>query len=328
MADYRIEKYDPSLREEWDDFVLNRSVNGTFLQTKNFLDYHPEGRFTDDSLMVYQKGRLIAVCPACVLQNGASEEFFSHKGSTFGGPVIKSDYYTAERVTHIIKTLDAYLETKYSKATFKITPGLFSKDSDSLLQYCMEYCGYTGYSELNTYIDLQSLPEDIIDAFDRNKLRNIRKCMEHNLSFREIRDREELAGFHDLLTVNLSKYGVTPIHTLDDICDFAYSRIPGNVKFYGVFDGNIMRAAGMMFVFGNDVIHAQNLSADYTFEDYSAITYLYYKVIDDAKKSGFKKLTWGVSTENQGKTLNFGLIRNKESYGSKHAVNKTYYKEF
>lgn len=88
-------------------------------------------------------------------------------------------------------------------------------------------------------------------------------------------------------------------------------------------------AGGMMFVFDNaNVIHAQNLSADYRFNEYSPITYMYYRVIKQAKGDGYKALSWGISTENEGKKLNFGLIRNKESYGSKYQLNKTYFKKY
>ena len=106
-------------------------------------------------------------------------------------------------------------------------------------------------------------------------------------------------------------------------------RIPDNVRFYGVYHDEKMMAGGMMFVFPEiGVIHAQNLSADYTFTEYSPITYLYYRVIKQAKEDGFKKLSWGISTEDKGKTLNMGLIRNKESYGSKHVLNMTFYKNY
>lgn len=70
------------------------------------------------------------------------------------------------------------------------------------------------------------------------------------------------------------------------------------------------------------------MSADYRFTEFSPITYLYYKVIESAKKQGFKKLSWGISTENAGKELNMGLIRNKESYGSKHDLNRTFIKNY
>lgn len=325
---YRIVKFSEECAEEWDDFVLTKSVNGTFLQTRNFLNYHPKGRFIDASLMVYHKNRLIAVIPACELDE-EGKILFSHKGSTFGGIIIKKDYYTAEKVIEIIKTVDDYVVEKYKKIILKITSDLFSTDSSDLLQYALSYCGYNNYIELSTYVDLKNMPEDIIESFDRNKMRNILKCEEHALVFRELTLDSEIEAFYNLLEINLSKYGVKPIHTVEEIKNFKYERIPNNVKFYGVFENEVQVAGGMLFVFEQaNVIHAQNLSADYHFTEYSPITYLYYRIIKQAKEDGYNYLSWGISTEEQGKILNFGLIRNKESYGSKHQVNRTYYKIF
>lgn len=325
---YRIVEFSEELASEWDEFVLAKSVNGTFLQTRNFLNYHPKEKFTDASLMVYQKNRLVAVVPACQIEEDG-RELFSHKGSTFGGIIIKKDCYTTERVIEIINIIDEYVGYKYKKISFKITADLFSTDNSDLLQYALTYCGYSNYIELNTYVDLQKLPENVMNAFDRNKIRNIMKCTEHALSFKELTEDDEIEAFYHLLEINLSKYGLKPIHTVQEIKNFKHERIPDNVKFYGVFENNIQVAGGMLFVFEQaNVIHAQNLSADYRFTEYSAITYLYYRIIAQAKKDGYKYLSWGISTEEQGRVLNFGLIRNKESYGSKHQLNRTYYKSF
>jgi len=37
MLELKIMGYCESFREKWDDFVMNHSVNGTFLQTRRFL---------------------------------------------------------------------------------------------------------------------------------------------------------------------------------------------------------------------------------------------------------------------------------------------------
>ena len=41
---YQIEWYENSYFEEWDTFIYERAVNGTFLQTRKFLSYHPKDR--------------------------------------------------------------------------------------------------------------------------------------------------------------------------------------------------------------------------------------------------------------------------------------------
>ena len=54
---WTVRPYTPADEAEWDRFVMHESGNGTFLQTRNFLNYHPAGRFTDASLMVYNEHR-------------------------------------------------------------------------------------------------------------------------------------------------------------------------------------------------------------------------------------------------------------------------------
>ena len=60
MLELRIVKYCDKIQSKWDDFVMNQSINGTFLQTRRFLSYHKD-RFVDDSLMIYKGNNTIVV---------------------------------------------------------------------------------------------------------------------------------------------------------------------------------------------------------------------------------------------------------------------------
>ncbi len=72
LMQWTVRPYTPADEAEWDRFVMHESGNGTFLQTRNFLNYHPAGRFTDASLMVYNEhGGLGAVVPAALRLDGA-----------------------------------------------------------------------------------------------------------------------------------------------------------------------------------------------------------------------------------------------------------------
>ena len=62
-----VERYESKLQERWDSFVMEHSVNGTFLQTRRFLNYHPKGRFEDSSLLVMNNGNILAVVPGLSL---------------------------------------------------------------------------------------------------------------------------------------------------------------------------------------------------------------------------------------------------------------------
>ncbi|EMB21838.1 hypothetical protein HMPREF9733_02175 [Treponema denticola SP33] len=57
------------------------------------------------------------------------------------------------------------------------------------------------------------------------------------------------------------------------------------------------------------------------------MSFMYYSMILEAKKINYKRISWGVSTENFGHALNQGLLKNKESYGSTYSINKTFYKK-
>ena len=144
---WTVRPYTPADEAEWDRFVMHESGNGTFLQTRNFLNYHPAGRFTDASLMVYNEhGGLGAVVPAALRLDGATRIFRSHPGSTFGGPVLRSTYNSAAKSIGILQAVEDYIATRYDAADFRPTPDLFNGVENVALQYAFTYLGYTPVS--------------------------------------------------------------------------------------------------------------------------------------------------------------------------------------
>ena len=90
-----------------------------------------------------------------------------------------------------------------------------------------------------------------------------------------------------------------------------------------------MVAGGMTFYFAQaNVLHTQYLAADLSIRGYSPAAYLYYRMLCLAAGMGCNALSWGISTEERGKVLNFGLVESKEGYASCHAVNLGFTKTF
>lgn len=84
--EFTVQPYTADQEAAWDRFVMQESGNGTFLQTRNFLNYHPAGRFEDASLIVTNEhDAIVAVVPAAVQQRDGKHTFVSHPGSTYGG---------------------------------------------------------------------------------------------------------------------------------------------------------------------------------------------------------------------------------------------------
>jgi hypothetical protein len=73
---YEIKVFEENDTLIWDDFIFNDSINGTFLQSRNFLQYHPKDRFNDFSLVVMNKEKVCALVPGCVIYKDNEKIFF------------------------------------------------------------------------------------------------------------------------------------------------------------------------------------------------------------------------------------------------------------
>lgn len=328
---YYLKKYEATKRDIWDDFVLNLSVNGTFLQTRRFLSYHADERFIDASYMLYDaKMHLVAVCPACKVNGDTGAPvLFSHKGSTFGGIIIHEKSYCAHKVIAIIKAFeDAFVAEGYRKIVYKITSDLFTKRECDLLEYCLYYCKYRNYDELNLYVDLRAYENDILSKFSQGKRTNVHNCEKEGIKVRQLNDDREVTQFHEILSDTLAKYELTPVHTAKELVLLKNQIIPRECEFYGAFLNEKMISGSMMFYFyGAETAHTQYLCADHEFDKLSPMTYMYYSMIVKMREKGFKKLSWGITSEHLGIELNYGLTRSKESFGSKYSVSKIYMKD-
>ena len=226
--------------------------------------------------------------------------------------------------------MEDYIATRYDAADFRPTPDLFNGVENVALQYAFTYLGYTQQTELSTWVLVAGrTPETLLASFRQNKKQDVKKALKQDLTFRKLETRAEIDAFHALLRQNLQKFGVEPVHTADELWEFKTSRLPDIAGFYGVFADEQMVAGGMTFYFAQaNVLHTQYLAADLSIRSYSPAAYLYYRMLCLAAGMGCNALSWGISTEERGKVLNFGLVESKEGYASCHAVNLGFTKTF
>lgn len=328
--EYSVELYAENYEKMWDGFVENGSVNGTFLHTRRFLNYHPAERFEDFSLLIKDKKQhLAAVIPGCIQYEEGVKTFYSHKGSTFGGPVISKEAYFANNVAQMIECAQQFLkENHFQKVIYKITPDLFSVEKSDLLEYLLYYEGYEEQKELNLYIDYDAYEADTIKAVSRRKKRSILCCAEAGLKLKELKTDEEICQMHHILELSLQKYSLRPIHTPQEMMRFRDVIIPDECGFYGLFMEDRMVAGAMMFYFYQaSTAHAQNICAlpEYS-KKLSPNTYMFFCMINEMRRKGFRRLSWGISSEHGGREINWGITESKEEYGSRHAVNRIFSK--
>lgn len=328
MLELRIEKYTKDCKDKWDDFVLNKSANGTFLQTKQFLNYHGD-KFQDASLIIYKgNDTIVAVVPACIIYDGKRKVFSSHVGSTFGGIIIGENFYNIEHVDAILTTLEEYLaKEQYEEVCIKCTSEIFSKKNVNLLYYFLFQRGYTSYDEISCYIDFINYKEDITSNFTAGRRRDYKYSLKQELVFRQLQCREEIEKFYDILCENLAKFDAKPVHKLEELIEFKKERLQDIVEFYGVFHEEKMIAGSMVFKFLDKVFHTQYLAADQGYLKMFPMNFLDTNLIQTAKDRGFRYFSFGTSTEEHGKVLNKHLAQFKEGFGTEYGLNRTFVKE-
>ncbi len=323
-----IQAYTDAYQETWNAFVTQESMNGTFLQSRFFLNYHPEGKFKDCSLMILKGNALAAVIPACQISSGEKVLFCSHKGSSYGGIVIKKTYYTVNYIAEIIQLLEAYLRDKgFTDIFLKMTPDVYAKIPTPLIDYFLYQNGYREFSELNFYCNLDIYQNGVAEAFSSNKRRECRASFKNNLTFQKITEPEGIAQFYDVLRANQQKLGISSVHTLDELKDLKYHRLADRMDFYGVYLEQEMIAGSMVFRFHNTVFHTQYLASLEPYLNCYPMHFLLFHLISQAISERMHIFSFGICTEDRGAYLNMGLARFKEGFGASYGVNKSYEKD-
>ena len=82
-----IQRYNTIDQSAWDTFVPHGN-NGTLFHLRSFLNYHPENRFTDHSLLIKKRGKLFSVFPAAEKKIGTTINLISHPGASVGSFVV------------------------------------------------------------------------------------------------------------------------------------------------------------------------------------------------------------------------------------------------
>lgn len=317
--------YDSSMEEKWDDFVLNKSMNGTFLQTRKFINYHPDGRFTDRSLVVLKGTELMATILACEIIDEGKRTFFAHKGTTFGGITLCDKVYSASAVNELMEQVHAFLRDEgFEKIYLKMVPEIYRKEDTSLLDYFLYKNGYTCYNELNYYMSLSRYAEDVIAQFSSSKRRDYRYSLKNDLQFRALHTREEISAFYEVLKLNLAKLGLSAVHSLEDLYDLKFNRFDDMIQFYGVYLEDKMIAGSMIFVFDGRIFHTQYLSSDEQYLKMFPMDFLIGNLIQTAVDQNMERFSFGICTEDQGRYLNLGLSRFKEGFGTEFCINRSY----
>lgn len=304
-----IKRYNPNDAAAWDAFV-DVSKNGTFMLKRGYMDYHAD-RFADHSLIFYHDEELVALLPAS--QHG--EELRSHGGLTYGG-MITNRKMTVQLMLSLFDTLREYMqENTIARVIYKRVPSIYyTYPSDEDL-----YALFRNNAAL-TRRDISStiyLPDQI--RFSERRRRGVKNAVKNNIIVKESQDYDR---YIEMLSKILAKYhDAKPVHTVAELRLLA-DRFPENIKLYAAYQDERM-IAGVVIYETPKVAHTQYIANSEEGRQCGALDAVMDYLINECY-SDKKYFDFGISTENEGRFLNEGLISQKQEFGGR-AISYDFY---
>ena len=275
------------------------------------MDYHND-RFEDFSLLFFNKGKLVAVLPANLNENIVH----SHQGLTYGGLVIQAKTKFEEYVLIFEYLLKYLIEHKIEQLYLKELPEIYASNPSREF----EYIQFLLDAE-TTRVDISStIKTESCITISSNRMEGYKRGVKFGLKIVEVKELDSF--WNEILIPNLKeKHNTSPIHSLSEI-KLLKEYFPENIRQFNVYDMDKLVAGTTVFV-TNKVAHSQYISGNEDKSKLGSLDFLHHYLISEV----FKDKTFfdfGISTENQGKSVNKGLLFWKEGFGARATTYKTF----
>ncbi len=303
MDDIRVARYRPEDKTSWDSFVAS-SKNGTFLFYRDYMDYHAD-RFEDHSLIVSDaKGQVMALLPG----NSEDSVLVSHGGLTYGG-------FITDECMRVLQMLDIFQATRFylkqngfMRLHYKTIPHIYHRIPAEEDSYALFQNGAILHRRDVSTVAIPALEP----RFQARRRRCIKKARKAGVSWGA---SEDYASFWEILEHNLQTvHHVRPVHTLDEIRSLQ-TNYPNNIRLFCSFLGG-EPIAGTVIYETDRVAHAQYIASSDQGKSCGALDLLFWGLLSDQYKEK-SYFDFGISTEQEGRYLNTGLIDFKEGFGGR-----------
>lgn len=305
----KIYHYQNDYKDKWNDFIAN-SKNGIFMFNRDFMDYHSD-RFKDNSLMFYDEEKLIAVLPANIKEN----ILYSHGGLTYGG-FITDEKMKQHKMMECFKIFKKYMsENNIKKCIYKVIPHIYHKLPSEEDLYALFKFGAKSYrQDVSTTISLLKPCQ-----MPKGRKAQISRAKREGVIIEESNDFEIFIELEN--SVLKTNHGVKAVHSAEEL-KLLKSRFQNKIQLWISKYNNEIIAGTLLFVYDN-VVHTQYMAANEKAREIGALDLL-IKTLIDKYKDEKQYFDFGISTENDGKYLNEGLIAQKESFGGRSIIYSFY----
>ena len=308
VPEYSLIPFEDSLQPTWDG-VVTSSRNGNLLHLRDYINYHAN-RFDERSVIIRKDGKSLAVFPC----NRVDDRLISHSGLTYAGLIYGNGFRAADALA-VVELLGEYVRDQNCRTlSYKAIPHIFHRYPADEDLYALHRIGaQLVRRDLSAAVQLANR----IKLSDSRK-NTIRKSVKHGVV---IREGDFLADFYSLLTVVLATHESRPVHSLDEL-EFLTTRFPGGIRLFGAFDQDHLLAAALIYDLGT-VAHSQYMASSEDGKAVGALDFLLAHLLD-VVFSDKQYFSFGISTEDQGRYLNEGLVFQKEGFGGRGVAHDFY----
>ena len=275
------------------------------------MEYHQD-RFDDFSLMVYKNDKLMALLPA----NRIGNKVHSHQGLSYGGLLLNKTIKFIDVLNVFYAVLQYLNDNAIEQLILKLLPKIYhSLPSDEI-----DYLLFMLESKLQKKETLSVLKQKGNIKISSNRLEGVKRGQRHQLIIKEETNFDEF--WNQILIANLNgKYGVNPVHSLEDIQNLKIN-FPHHIRQFNVYDKNKIVAGTTIFE-SKHVAHCQYISGDENKNTLGSLDYLHHHLITEVFKDK-KYYDFGSSNEDYGIKINEGLQYWKEGFGARTIIHEFY----
>jgi hypothetical protein len=297
------------MRSDWDTFVRS-ARNGHFFFQRGYLEYHVD-RFQDASLVIRSRNTIVAVLAANV--NG--DTLVSHEGLTYGGFLVGEDM-TASRMIGVLEVVLDYLRgLRLRRVVYKAIPHIYHREPSEEDLYALHLARAKVFRrDLSSALLLAERP-----GYSKGKKLNLARAKKAGLTV--VRSNDFGAFMRLLDSVLEERHGVRPVHTAAEM-ELLASRFPENIRLYCGHLGGELTAGALIFL-NPLVAHTQYLANSPAGREVGALDFLIDTLLNN-EFSDCRYFSFGISTEDEGKRLNEGLLHSKEAFGARAIVHDFY----
>lgn len=231
-----------------------------------------------------------------------------------------SDFIKYEIKENFIKKVLSYIldKKKYKNISITLPPDIYNLQNNcQVTSILFRNNFHIKRLEINQFINLGSYSYET--SITRGNKKRIKKCLRNNFSFKKL-NAEDYKSAYEVIFTNRKRRNFPITMTWEGLSEMIKT-FPEKMFFFGIYNQSEMIASAICMKVSKKILYVFYWGEIGSYETYSPIAYLSYRIVEFAKENGFNILDVGTSSENS--IPNHGLVTFKENIGCE-ACNKFY----